>query len=122
MGGRGGRGRRLPFKATARRLEPLATEPTNEALSIVAGQREAERRRDMTLFSAVHESALYLFLRLHSPASSPALLSEELLGEKLPGNSGEEGGKKADGGKQGAAACFYLRAKLHSRKLTKNGT
>lgn len=75
--------RRLPFKATARRLEPLATEPTNEALSIVAGQREAERRRDMTLFSAVHESALCLLLCLHSLASwlSPlALLSEELRG------------------------------------------
>lgn len=104
MGGGAG-GRRLPFKATARRLEPLATEPTNEALSIVAGQREAERRRDMTLFSAVHESALYLFLRLHSPASSLALLSEELLGEKLPGNSRKRR-KETDGRKQALPLAF----------------
>lgn len=69
--------RRLPLKATARGLEPLATEPTNEALSIVAGQREAELRRDMT---AMHESALYRSLSLHSAASriSPVFLSEKL--------------------------------------------
>lgn len=33
------RGKKLPFMATDHRLKPLATKPTNEALSVVAGQQ-----------------------------------------------------------------------------------
>lgn len=57
------RGKASPFKAADHRLKPPATEPTNEALSIVAGQQREreERERDVTLSSAKHDSALCPF-------------------------------------------------------------
>lgn len=36
--------KKLPFMATDHRLKPLATKPTNEALSVVAGQRRQRSR------------------------------------------------------------------------------
>lgn len=61
--------KKLPFMATDHRLKPLATKPTNEALSVVAGQW---RKRSREIWPSPHPcmnlpSASLLFLLHHSP-------------------------------------------------------
>lgn len=43
--------KKLPFMATDHRLKPLATKPTNEALSVVAGQ---QRKRSREIWPSSH--------------------------------------------------------------------